>query len=148
MEKDRKVEISLLQESEIDEVIAFYNNIYKTDRTREKFIWEFLEAPAGKAIYVIARDLEHNNIVGTQCAIPIELLTDDGAVVLSAKSEATGICCAGPRRPSPGGLHPLRAAGAQYLGGAFTDCVHYLVERNDDRFEVGLQKLQRQKCRG
>ncbi len=81
--------ISLLQDSEIDEVVNFYNLIYGENRTKEKFIWEFYEAPAGKAIYVVARDINAQKIVGTQSAIPIELITEQGIVILTAKSEDT-----------------------------------------------------------
>lgn len=83
------IKISLLKESEIDDVVLFYNGIYKTDRDRKKFIWEFYDAPAGKSIYVIARDMTSNKIIGTQCAIPIELVLSDGRSILTAKSEDT-----------------------------------------------------------
>ena len=50
----KNVAISILKEVEIDEVISFYNRIYNETRTREKFVWEFHNAPSGEAIYVVA----------------------------------------------------------------------------------------------
>jgi len=85
----KNIEISLLQDVDIDEVIRFYNSIYKSNRTREKFDWEFSDAAAGKAIYVIAKDADTQKIVGTQCAIPIELIAAEGKTILTAKSEDT-----------------------------------------------------------
>ncbi len=85
----KQVEVALLQEKDIDELLVFYNRLYNENRTREKFTWEFFNAPAGKALYVIARDGETGSIIGSQCAIPIELVTAEGTVVLTAKSEDT-----------------------------------------------------------
>lgn len=85
----KNVAISILKDVEIDEVISFYNRIYNETRTREKFVWEFHNAPSGKAIYVVAKDTDTNKIVGSQCAIPIELIAQDGTVILTAKSEDT-----------------------------------------------------------
>ena len=86
---NKNIEISLLQESEVDEVILFYNVTYNQTRNREKFYWEFNDAPAGKAIYVVAKDADTKKIVGTQVAMPIELITDTGKTILTAKSEDT-----------------------------------------------------------
>ncbi len=85
----KNIEISLLQDTDIDDVIRFYNSIYKSNRTRDKFDWEFKDAAAGKAIYVIAKDSDTKIIVGTQCAIPIELIATRGKSILTAKSEDT-----------------------------------------------------------
>jgi hypothetical protein len=85
----KTIEISLLNDLNIDDVISFHNSIYNENRTREKFLWEFHNAPSGKAIYVIAKDIETQKIVGTQCAIPIELTNADGSNILTAKSEDT-----------------------------------------------------------
>lgn len=85
----KNIEIALLNDSEIDEVILFYNLLYKGKRDKEKFVWEFYNAPAGKAIYVVAKDTDTQKIVGTQCAIPIELITANDASILTAKSEDT-----------------------------------------------------------
>ncbi len=84
---NQNIEISLLKESEIEEVKNFFNFITNGYRDKEKFNWEFKDAPAGKAIYVIAKDVITQKIIGTQCAIPIELITDSGNTILSAKSE-------------------------------------------------------------
>lgn len=86
---DKNIEISILNSSEIDELLVFYNFLYKENRTKEKFLWEFYNAPGGKAIYVIAKDADTKKIVGSQCAIPIELITDTGTIILTAKSEDT-----------------------------------------------------------
>ncbi len=81
------IEISLLKDSDIDEVISFFNIVANGARNSKKFAWEFQNAPAGKAIYVVAKDITTQKIIGTQCAIPIELITDDGKVILTGKSE-------------------------------------------------------------
>jgi hypothetical protein len=81
--------ISVLQDEDIVSVNNFYNSTYNENRSLEVFMWEFFHAPAGKALYVIARDRNTGQIVGTQCAIPINLVTFDGRVVRSAKSEDT-----------------------------------------------------------
>jgi len=85
----KNIEIVLLKDNEIEELNNFYNSIHKVNRDKEKFVWEFVNAPAGKAIYVIAKDIDTQKIVGTQCAIPIEIINDKGNVVLTAKSEDT-----------------------------------------------------------
>lgn len=85
----KNVIVALLDDSDIEQVNVFYNKFNKTNRSISDFIWEFKQAPAGKAIYVIAKDADSNRIVGTQCAIPIYLYTHAGEVVLSAKSEDT-----------------------------------------------------------
>lgn len=86
---NKQIDISLLKDEDIDEVIRFYNRTYNSNRTREKFDWEFKNAAAGPAIYVIAKDSETQAIVGTQCAIPIVLITGEEKTVLTAKSEDT-----------------------------------------------------------
>lgn len=121
----KNVEILLLGDSEIDEVNNFHNFIYKDSRNKDQFQWEFLKAPAGKAIYVIAKDVDNNKIVGTQCAIPIELIKADGTVILTAKSEDTLV------NPEYRGLNifenmyqllfeKCREAGIKYLWGFTT----------------------------
>lgn len=85
----KQINYSLLDESDIDEVNDFYNRTYGSSRTREMFLWEFYNAPAGKAVYIIARDAENNLLVGTQCAIPIWLTDAEGRKILSGKSEDT-----------------------------------------------------------
>ena len=84
-----EIEISLLRDEEAGQVNDFYNFVYKEGRSLETFLWEFFRAPAGKAIYVIAKDSVSGEVVGTQCAIPIDLVTADGLVVRTAKSEDT-----------------------------------------------------------
>lgn len=83
------IDISLLKDLDINKVNEFHNSIYKDDRDVSKFVWEFHNAPAGPAIYVIAKDVNTQKIVGTQCAIPIELVTGKGNKILTAKSEDT-----------------------------------------------------------
>ena len=85
----KAIEIMLLKDSDIPEVIQFYNSIHHDNRDQEKFLWEFYSAPAGKAIYVVAKDIETQKIIGTQCAIPIDLITTSGLVIRSGKSEDT-----------------------------------------------------------
>ena len=68
-------------------VNAFYNRIYKANRTIEQFLWEFNDCPFGKSIYVIAED--NGKIVGTNCVIPMDLITSDNRIVRTGKSEDT-----------------------------------------------------------
>ena len=85
----KNINIRLIQDSDIDLINEFHNRIYQDNRTKEDFIWEFYNAPAGKAIYIVAEDLAKNKIIGTQCAIPIILKKADGKEILSGKSEDT-----------------------------------------------------------
>jgi hypothetical protein len=85
------VEIRLLRDSELVLANNFYNEIYKTDRPFDNFLWEFVNGPAGRAIYVGAIDAAESatKVVGIQCAIPLRLMTTDGQMILTAKSEDT-----------------------------------------------------------
>lgn len=86
------ITIRLLQDHEVDLANTFFNEVYQTNRAIENFKWEFLNGPFGKAIYTIAVDdsiTTHIKIVGIQCAIPIELISSKGKIVLTAKSEDT-----------------------------------------------------------
>lgn len=86
------IHVRLLQDSDKELANNFFNSIYSTNRSIENFYWEFVEGPSGKAIYVIAVDeskREGPNIVGIQCAIPIELIDGTGRIVLTGKSEDT-----------------------------------------------------------
>jgi hypothetical protein len=81
--------IRLITEADIDYVNEFYNRNYNATRTKEKFLWEFMGSPSGPAIYVVAIDSNKNLIVGTQCAIPYQIKTAGGTILLTAKSEDT-----------------------------------------------------------
>ncbi|MBK9283742.1 MAG: GNAT family N-acetyltransferase [Sphingobacteriaceae bacterium] len=82
-----EIEVRLANDSDIDNINAFYNRIYSKNRTKEQFVWEFNSSPAGKALYIIA---EHGTkIVGTQCAIPYYFVNEKNETILSAKSEDT-----------------------------------------------------------
>ena len=91
------LEIRLIKDSEYEAVNDFFNNArsvdhhyQKTKRLYEHFTWEFLNGPAGKAIYAIAIENEsESKIVGIQCAIPVKMISLDGKSVLSAKGEDT-----------------------------------------------------------
>ncbi len=86
------ISIRLLHEHEKELVNNFFNIVYKANRSLENFEWEFFNGPFGKAIYVIAIDeavVTHTKIVGIQCAIPIELISSKGIILLTAKSEDT-----------------------------------------------------------
>lgn len=85
----KNIQISFLNETDIDEINDFYFSIYNKPRSKGQFLWEFFKAPAGEAIYVVAKDSDSLKIVGTQCAIPIELIDQNGTVFLTAKSEDT-----------------------------------------------------------
>lgn len=82
--------IRRLKENEIDLANDFFNSIYKTNRSREHFQWEFLKGPVLPAVYIIAEDDSKNNkVVGIQCAIPLHLENINGEAILTAKSEDT-----------------------------------------------------------
>src|ERR1035437_8870639 len=75
------------KEDDYKKINDFFNKIYSANRTIEQFYWEFHNAPAGRAIYIIAED--DGKIIGTQCAIPIYLENSIGEKILSGKSEDT-----------------------------------------------------------
>ncbi len=83
------IEYCILEDHEIQDVIDFYNSIHNSGRNVEMFKWEFLNGVYGKAIYIIAKDKNTKKIVGSQAAIPIQLINADGQIILSAKSEDT-----------------------------------------------------------
>lgn len=86
---ENNIEYSLLKSEDIDQVIDFYNSVHNSKRDRAKFEWEFSKSDAGESIYVIARDIKTQKIIGTQAAIPYLLETSGGDLILSAKSEDT-----------------------------------------------------------
>lgn len=73
--------------SDYPKINEFHNRIDKPNRTIQDFNWEFLEGPFGASIYVIAEDKAE--IVGTNCVIPIDLITSSGNIIKSGKSEDT-----------------------------------------------------------
>lgn len=77
----------LANSDDYENINSFYNRIYKTNRTLEQFLWEFHDCPFGKAIYVVAED--KGKIVGTNCVIPINLITSHNQIIRSGKSEDT-----------------------------------------------------------
>ena len=85
------IRIRLLLDSEYATVNEVYNEAYGNIRPLDSFKWEFVNGPWGKAIYVIAEDLEKqgNKIIGTQSAIPMVFINGKGETVLTAKSEDT-----------------------------------------------------------
>lgn len=81
------VNYRLAKEEDYEEINNFHNRIYNSNRTIQQFYWEFNNCPFGKSIYVIAED--EGNIVGTNCIIPIDLITADNKIIKSGKSEDT-----------------------------------------------------------
>jgi hypothetical protein len=80
---------ALLDYDDRNEAVSFYNEMYDAKRTRQNFDW-LMNGPAGKTVYVVARDIKKNNqIVGSQCAIPIVMTNNLGEKVLTAKSDDT-----------------------------------------------------------
>lgn len=75
----------LANRSDIDRINNLYNEVYNKNRTVEQFNWEFNSAPAGETIYVIA--LKDDKVVGTQCAIPMYVITKNNKEILTAKLE-------------------------------------------------------------
>lgn len=84
---DENYLIRLATVSDIEGINRLYNTLYKSNRSTEKFEWEFNSAPAGKSIYVIAE--YKNEIIGTQSVIPYYIITSDNETLLSGKSEDT-----------------------------------------------------------
>lgn len=118
------INIRLLLDSEVAIVNEVYNEAYGNIRPLENFKWEFVNGPWGKAIYVIAEDLDKqgNKIIGTQSAIPMVFINGSGETVLTAKSEDTFV------HPDYRGhklfdkmydllFNECRKAGIQYLWG-------------------------------
>lgn len=85
------IQIRLLKISELHLANEFFNKSYKTNRTMEAFDWEFINAPVGSSIYVAAFDTakENEEIIGIQCAIPLDFVTSEGQIIRTAKSEDT-----------------------------------------------------------
>lgn len=81
------VEYRLANEDDYEKINAFYNRIYKENRTAEQFLWEFRDGPFGKSIYVVAED--DGKIIGTNCVIPIDLIDANKKIIKSGKSEDT-----------------------------------------------------------
>ncbi len=79
--------IRLLADEELNLANLLYHKVYGKHRQTSFFNWEFLEGPAGKAIYVGAFD--GDKLIGTQSAIPIYFSGPDGSKILTAKSEDT-----------------------------------------------------------
>lgn len=93
------LEIRLLKDDEHPDVVDFFNSAKNIDhkeqkdfRTLERFNWEFINGPSGPAIYVVAVDTEdalHPKIVGTQCVIPLLMLSSKKEEIYTAKGEDT-----------------------------------------------------------
>jgi len=83
------IEVGILRADEVAQVNDLFNSAYHAGRNATKFAWEFNNAPAGAAIYVVARDAATKQVIGTQCAIPINLVDSEGNVYRTAKSEDT-----------------------------------------------------------
>src|SRR6202012_4903342 len=77
----------LADNADTDRINHLYNKVYKSNRDRLKFDWEFNASPAGKAIYVIAEC--EGEVIGTQCVMPYFIITQDNQKMLSGKSEDT-----------------------------------------------------------
>ncbi len=93
------LEIRIVSDSEYRAVNDFFNNTRninvpakKTPRGYPEFCWEFIDGPAGKAIYAAAWEVEAGKepvIVGIQGLIPLKMIASDGATFLTAKGEDT-----------------------------------------------------------
>lgn len=77
----------IAQEEDYVQINNFHNRLYNSSRTIEQFYWEFNNCPFGKSIYVVAED--EGKIIGTNCIIPINLVTSDHKIIKSGKSEDT-----------------------------------------------------------
>lgn len=83
------IEYKVATKSEYILINDFYNRIHKTNRTIEQFNWEFNEGPKGNGIYIYAWDTEEKQVVGTQGAILLDVVDQEGTKILTAKSEDT-----------------------------------------------------------
>jgi hypothetical protein len=93
------IEIRLINDSEYNAVIDFYNNTRnlngpanKVKRGTHEFSWEFLNGPDRKAVYACAWDIEEGKkpvLIGTQCMIIHRMISTDGKMILAAKGEDT-----------------------------------------------------------
>jgi GNAT superfamily N-acetyltransferase len=84
-----EIEVRLARDDEYEAINALYNRAYGNIRPFEHFKWEFIDGPAGKAIYIIALDKDTKEIVATQSAIPLYMSGPNGERILTAKSEDT-----------------------------------------------------------
>jgi GNAT superfamily N-acetyltransferase len=84
-----EIEVRLARDDEYERINDLYNRAYGNIRPFKHFQWEFIDGPAGKAIYIIALDKDTGEIVATQSAIPLYMSGPDGAKILTAKSEDT-----------------------------------------------------------
>lgn len=93
------IEIRLLEESEFNLANDLFNNTSRLNnpsplplRSYDKFCWEFLDCPYGKAIYAGVWEKEEGKeqvLVGTQCFILLKMITTEGKEIISAKGEST-----------------------------------------------------------
>lgn len=81
------VKYRLATEKDYQNINDFHNRIYKSNRTIEEFYWEFHNCPFGNSIYVVAEDSD--KIIGTNCVIPIDLISSENKIIRSGKSEDT-----------------------------------------------------------
>jgi len=81
------VNYRLAQEEDYEKINNLHNRLYNSNRSLKQFYWEFNNCPFGKSIYVIAED--DGKIIGTNCVIPIDLITADSKIIKSGKSEDT-----------------------------------------------------------
>ncbi|CAN5386290.1 hypothetical protein BH11BAC2_BH11BAC2_16660 [soil metagenome] len=81
------ISIRLLTESDHIQANRLYHTVYKKDRKDSFFNWEFVDAPFGSAIYVGAFD--GDKLVGTQAAIPMQMINAAGELMMMSKSEDT-----------------------------------------------------------
>lgn len=84
-----EIEVRLARDDEYERINDLYNKAYGNIRPFQHFRWEFMDGPAGKAIYIIAVDKDKDQIVATQCAIPLYMSGPAGERILTAKSEDT-----------------------------------------------------------
>jgi len=83
------IEYLIATEKDYKDINNFYNRLHNSNRTIEQFRWEFHDGPVMNGIYIIAKDTEKNIVIGSQAVIPINLITADGTIILSGKSEDT-----------------------------------------------------------
>lgn len=88
---DKNIEIRLIQDSDIESVIEFVNGIFNIEYNYDNFFNTILNSTYGPSIYVVAKNLKTNEIIGTHCIIPHIFKDGLGKIYLTGKSEHSAL---------------------------------------------------------
>lgn len=89
-----QVNIRLLENKIVPEVLRFFNTAQNdkfqaNNRSAEEFDWLFIKSFFKPAIYVVATESEYDEIIGTNAAIFIPMISNNGQHVMTVKGEDT-----------------------------------------------------------